>query len=736
MNRATLRLRTKFLLALVFTTAGLSCATLLLVRGASRDHVQEEIATSAQDSLLTFKVLLHEREITLDRKADLLATLAAMNEDDPSSLQDSADDPLENEGNLVVLANGAGKITALHSMNPGLTSAVVAQCLARSLASRKSSDWWYASGTLYQVVLQPVRDVLGSNAKAGTVVVGRPVDYAAVHDFGRISSSEVAFSYDANVVSSTFAPLDEQELSQKMRGLPSPAQLQVGRERYFVKSLDLGDGANAGTRLTVLKSYREATAFLTGLNHLLIGLGLIALLAGTGLAAFISDTFTRPLERLVEGVRALEGGDFKYPLKAQGGDEVAHVTRAFDRMRTTLQKNQAQKEQLEEQLRQAQKMEALGRLAGGVAHDFNNLLTVIKGHSDLMLERMNAADPLAGSGRQIQKAADRAAGLTRQLLAFSRRQPLQPTVLNLNALVADMSKLLRRLIHEDVEFLFRADESLGQIKADASQVEQLLLNLVVNACDAMPQGGKLLVQTRNVTVDVEYARAHPMAEFGAYVLLAVADTGQGMDAETKARMFEPFFTTKAQGKGTGLGLATVYGVVKQSGGFIQVDTEPGKGTTFEIYLPRVREQVQPAAATVSAPRARTGETVLLVEDEGDIRSLACEFLSSVGYRVITAEDGANALDIAERLGEPIHLLITDVVMPKMRGPELVKRLKSLLPDLRVIYISGYLEHSGANGDLLDEGPFLQKPFSREALVLQAGEVLKTARQPAPQTIAI
>jgi nitrogen-specific signal transduction histidine kinase len=393
-------------------------------------------------------------------------------------------------------------------------------------------------------------------------------------------------------------------------------------------------------------------------------------------------------------------------------------------MRDTLQKNEAQKQQLEDQLRQSQKMEALGRLAGGVAHDFNNLLTVIKGHSELITDRMPPADPVLMSGQQIRKAADRAATLTRQMLAFSRKQALQPKVLNVNAVVEDIGKLLKRLIPEDIEVVFRAEESLGRVKADASQLEQVLLNLTINARDAMPQGGKLTIETHNVTVDAELARTRPSVEPGDYVKLAVIDTGTGMDAETKAHIFEPFFTTKEPGKGTGLGLATVYGVVKQTGGFLWVDTETGVGSKFEIYLPRVYEKVDADVVLQSSPVRNVGiQTVLLVEDEAEVRAVAREFLTSAGYCVLTAEDGERALQIAEH-DSTIDILVTDVIMPRMRGPELAKRLMRLRPRLKVVYVSGYLEPHETDGDFLKEAFFLNKPFSREMLVNQIGEALR------------
>jgi signal transduction histidine kinase/CheY-like chemotaxis protein len=433
-------------------------------------------------------------------------------------------------------------------------------------------------------------------------------------------------------------------------------------------------------------------------------------------------------------VQALERGDFRYPLKAEGRDEVSQLTRAFGEMRTTLERNEAQRKQLEEQLRQAQKMEALGRLAGGVAHDFNNLLTVIRGHSELMLDRLQPGQALYSHSQQIQKTADRAASLTRQLLAFSRRQVLQGKVVDINVLIADMGKLLRRLVREDIELSLRLSDLPGLLKADPGQLEQALLNLTVNAGDAMPVGGKLIIETQNIVVDKEQTVTRPSLEPGNYVLVSVTDTGHGMDAATKARIFEPFFTTKEPGKGTGLGLAMVYGVVKQSGGHISVESEPGKGSRFELYLPRTEERTEDEfSETARESRASNGhrKIVLVVEDEKEVRELACEFLTAAGYSVLTAQDGKEALDTVERLGGSIQVLLTDIVMPKMRGSELGMRLKSLLPNLKVIYMTGYLEQNETDDGFLEDALFLQKPFSRETVVRQVGQALRSERAEKP-----
>jgi signal transduction histidine kinase/CheY-like chemotaxis protein len=722
---SSLGLRTKFLLSLVLTTAGLSCATLLVVRHTAQKRLQQEIVSDAQNSGLTLQLLLHQREEILNRKASLLGNLAAVTLDDDPTLQDSADNPLDTEGNdLVILASGDHKITALHTTNPRFQQADAQQLVAHADGERTTADWWYAGGSLYQIVVQHVENRTAETGDTReTVVVGREIGYSAVHDLGRIAAGEVAFSYRGDIAASTLTPLNEDDLGAKLRATPQLGDIWVGGAEFYGVSLPLTKAAFPQAQIVILKPYKAAAEFLSEINRLLLGLGGLALVVAIWLAFFISEAFTRPLANLDKGVQALEKGDFAFPLDAGAEDEVGRVTRAFGRMRGTLQKNELQKRKLEDELRQSQKMDALGRLAGGVAHDFNNLLTVIKGHSDLMIERLQPADPLLGSGQQIRSAADRAASLTRQMLAFSRRQALEPTVFDLNVLVTDMCKLLKRLIHEDVEFSLRAGASLGKVKADTGQIEQVVLNLAVNACDAMPQGGKLTIDTKNVFVDEKYARMRPTVPPGDYVVLSVTDTGHGMDAETQARMFEPFFTTKENGKGTGLGLATVYGVVKQSGGFIWVETAPERGCRFEVYLPQAEAPAQaPRAEKMQATFSHATETVLLAEDEGAVRDLACEFLTAAGYRVFAAENGEKALKIAETLSQPIHLLVTDVVMPRMRGTELAKKLKRLQPNMKVIYMSGYLGEEGSE-EFVADSEYLQKPFSRESLLHRAGVVL-------------
>jgi signal transduction histidine kinase/sensor domain CHASE-containing protein/ActR/RegA family two-component response regulator len=382
------------------------------------------------------------------------------------------------------------------------------------------------------------------------------------------------------------------------------------------------------------------------------------------------------------------------------------------------------RERLVDQLRQSQKMQAVGELAGGVAHDFNNLLMVVKGHAQILYDRLAETPSLRQSVEQVEKAADRAASLTRQLLAFSRKQVLQPRVLDMNEVVAGMIKMFSRVIGENIEMTFVPGSNLGRVKADPGQIEQVLLNLVVNARDAMPNGGRLTIETSNTELDKSYMAKH-VIQPGPYVMLTVTDTGCGMDMETQARIFEPFFTTKGPGKGTGLGLATVYGVVKQSGGYIWVYSEVGHGTTFKIYLPLVTEEVERSSADKDKKVTVAGsETVLLVEDEQNVRELVADYLRGAGYQVIEAEDGDHALKVASAHKGPIHILVTDVVMPHMSGPELAAKLTDARQAMKVLFISGYTDDTVFRHGVLEGGvAYLQKPFNLKAISQKIRDVL-------------
>ncbi len=397
-----------------------------------------------------------------------------------------------------------------------------------------------------------------------------------------------------------------------------------------------------------------------------------------------------------------------------------------------------EKRVLEKQLRMAQKMEAIGRLSGGIAHDFNNLLGVIIGYSRVLKRELGPSNPLSEHALEIEKAGQRAASLTKQLLAFSRQQVLTPAVLNLNSLASDMKKMLPQLLGEDIEVSLVLDPHLGNVKADQSQIEQVIMNLAVNARDAMPMGGKLKIETANVELDDAYTRLHSGSKVGSFVLLSVTDTGMGMDAVTLTHIFEPFFTTKERGKGTGLGLATVYGIVKQSNGYTGVDSSPGKGTSFQIYLPRHAGQPAIDELKLDSPdMIRGSETILLVEDSEPLRKLVKTYLDSAGFRVFSAESGEAALELFTRIGVTIDLLLTDVVMPGMNGRALAEHLLPRQPGMKVVYMSGYTDTFIAGHGVLDPGThLLHKPFTEEVFLRKVREVLDVGKTPVPASDSV
>ena len=407
------------------------------------------------------------------------------------------------------------------------------------------------------------------------------------------------------------------------------------------------------------------------------------------------------------------------PVRNNAG-EITHVV--------AIKQDVTERRQLEQQLRQAQKMEAVGLLSGGIAHDFNNLLGVIIGYSEILEERLEQNSDLHKSVEQIKKAGQRAVSLIRQLLAFSRQQVLAPRVLDLNTVVADTEKMLRRVIGEDVELIAALAPELGHVRADQGQIEQVIMNMAVNARDAMPEGGKLIIETMNADLDEEYALRHPPTVPGKYVMLVMTDTGIGMDEKVRSHIFEPFFTTKELGKGTGLGLSTVYGIVKQSGGYIWVESTLGRGSTFKIYLPQVADAVpQSQPRDVATSPLQGSETILLVEDEEPLRSLTCMTLEQGGYTVLEANGGSQAIEIARQHHGPIHLLLTDMVMPGMNGLAVAQNLMSIRPEMKVIYMSGYTNFT-TRQQLDSEANFLPKPIMRDALLLKLHEVLNLQKE--------
>jgi signal transduction histidine kinase/ActR/RegA family two-component response regulator len=740
-----LSLRTKFLLSLLAITAGLTSAALLIVRHTIQNQMRESILEDLQNSVSTYANFARQREESLTRSATLLANLpnvrALMTTQNVPTIQDGAENFWRLSGSdLLLLADRKANVVAVRGSAENIQAAAMERLLKQSLGEGEQQDWWYADGHLYEMRIRPI--FFGDpseNNTLGFLAVGYEVNQRVAKELSEVASSHVTFWFGNSELVSTLMPGQQIELQRQMpakagNATDVPEEVQLGAERYLITTVKLSTD-DTGVYLSVLKSFDKATRFLSELNGVLLALGLVSVLAGSLLVFLISDTFTKPLANLVAGVRALEHGDFTYPLQNSGGDEVAEVTSAFDRMRLVLQKTQTEHKALEHRLRQAHKMEAVGRLAGGVAHDFNNLLTIIRGHGDLLAEA-GASEAQCHSIEQIQKAANRAVSLTRQLLAFSRMQVLQPRVLDLNAIVAEMGKMLPRLIGEHIEYAFQPAPKLKTIKADPGQIEQVIMNLAVNARDAMPDGGKLTLRTRNVLLGGDGSPQRPMPP-GEYVMLSVTDTGHGMNEETKTHIFEPFFTTKEIGKGTGLGLATVYGVVKQSDGFIWVLSAPGEGSTFEIYLPPcVETRVISDSDSTHRPVAHGSETILVAEDEAGVRELTCRFLRSSGYIVLEAKDGVEALGIATRHSGAIHLVLSDMVMPRMGGAALIERLKTVRPEAKLLLMSGYSEYSSSSTGGADRHrAMLHKPFSHSSLIETVRKVLDTVPDEQPAVVA-
>jgi signal transduction histidine kinase/CheY-like chemotaxis protein len=721
-------LRTKLLVSIVAVVFLLTAAVLTLVQARMRSHVREDLVSTLRAESAVYTQIEAARREQAHQSALLISDQpslkALMSTNDRPTVEDGSESMLGmSHADLLVLENTGGRLLAFHSKSDDVPESRVKQLMQDSAGDE---DWWFAGGHLYHVSFAPiVAGVNPSQLALGRIALGRELSPQLMIDTGAFGKSASIFVRNGAVILSSLpaddrrdfeAAVSKETVSNKSKTADSIQEISIAGERYLASSVELpGDHP---VRLYSLQSFDQATNFLRALNQMLLTLGVLAVLVGALIAFILSRQITRPLESLVVAARQLQAGDFESRIAVVGSDEVAHLTLAFEEMRSSLLQSR-------EGLLRSARLEAVGRLAGGVAHDFNNLVMIIKGYSDLLLD--NATPQAKPYIEEIKNAGERASGLTRQLLAFSRKQMLEPQVLDPNGTVRNMVKMLRVLIGEDIELVTQLAEQIGRVQADPGQLEQVIMNLAVNARDAMPNGGRLIIETQSCHLDEAYASTHSEVSAGPYVLIAVADAGCGMSKDTLEHIFEPFFTTKEPGKGTGLGLATVYGIVKQSHGHIAVSSEPGQGTAFKIYLPSLDKSVAlPITRQISAAPKGDG-IILLVEDEAALRVLASESLKRLGYTVLQAGNGLEGLAVADQHSGKIDVVVTDIVMPRMGGPELVEKLRQKRDGFAVIFMSGYTDAAALENAQIGLGAILlHKPFSTELLAQKISEVQQNA----------
>jgi signal transduction histidine kinase/ActR/RegA family two-component response regulator len=649
--------------------------------------------------LPVFRAHLTDSRLAADR-----ATVEAMAEGYRGSLK----------AHFTVVTDQAGDWIA----RPGWTSgSAVPPELARGItdarAGRSSRAIAVVDDRLYLVVTEPATF---ADEVLATLTAGYQLDDSVARELAMTARCDVNLIVGRRVSGSSLSLPQREALATMLIEAPDA----IGRLRQAAELRSIGEasyvggtyplhpdaaGASAGA-LVLLQDWQPTQRSVDEIRSRVLGLGTVTFIFALASALVVSRRMTQPLREIAAITGEIAAGHWDRSVPVHGNGEAAAMALAFNDMTASLSASYAALRDHELQLRHAQKMEAVGRLAGGVAHDFNNLLTVIRGYGELLNENLEADDTGKADVAEILKAAESASSLTRQLLVFSRKQLLAPKVVKLEEIVRGTEKMLRRLIGEDIELVVRSAPELWSVMADPGQLEQVVMNLALNARDAMPDGGSLIIELVNVD-----------EPHGRYVVLTVTDNGCGMDASTLARIFEPFFTTKGEGRGTGLGLAMVHGIVEQSGGSIAVQSEPGRGTSFRVALPRAKEGVVAPEAPPAAPvTRRRNETVLLVEDEPAVRTLARQVLRKEGYEVLEAARGDEALDIALRHPRTIHLLLTDVVMPGMSGRRLWEQLSTCRPDAKVLFMSGYTDDAVVRHGIRDAGlPFLQKPFSLTAL---------------------
>jgi signal transduction histidine kinase/ActR/RegA family two-component response regulator len=697
-----------------------------------RIHVREDLVSTLRADSALYSQIEEQRRDQAQQSAVLIADQpslkALMSTNDRFTVEDGSESLLQtSHADLLVLENTSGEILAFHSTSDDVPVTGVKHLMQNSTGEQ---DWWFAGGHLYQVSFAPI--VAGANLTQralGKIALGHELSPRSIINTGAFGKSAFIFEGKRSVILSSLPASDWNDFAAAVSQERNPAgviqEISIAGERYLVSSVELA--GDHPVRLYSLQSFDQATIFLSSLNRLLLLLGALAVLVGALIAFLLSRQITRPLERLALGTRRLQKGDFDFQVSAVGSDEVAHLTLAFDEMRKSLRQSR-------EGLLRSARLEAVGRLAGGVAHDFNNLVMIIKGYSELLLD---TATPQAKPYiEEIKNAGERASGLTRQLLAFSRKQVLEPQILDPNQTVRNMVKMLRVLIGEDIELVTNFSDQIGRVQADPGQLEQVIMNLAVNARDAMPSGGKLIIETESRFLDESYASTHSDVSPQSYVMIAVTDTGCGMTKETLEHIFEPFFTTKEPGKGTGLGLATVYGIVKQSRAHIAVYSEPDHGSVFKIYFPSLDKSV-PLPATRQIAAAPKGDAIiLLVEDEAPLRVLAAEFLKRLGYTVLQAGNGLEALAVADQHSSKIDVVVTDIVMPRMGGPELIEKLRLKREGFATIFMSGYTEAAALENAKIGSGAILlNKPFSNELLARKISEVQQNAVNPNGDSLA-
>ena len=695
-----------------------TAADLDAARGAFHRLVEDRAEFASAQSALVTALPVFRAHLTDTRLREDVATLEAMADHYRQQLK----------ATFAIVGDADGSWVARSGWPAHAATSDVARSIADATSGTPARRLIATGDLLFLVVSQPAGF---ADEMLGTLTVGYALDDELAKGLAQVTHREVNLVGDGRVYASSLPASDRSALAAAVTAGADSLRTASGSTRVGDREFAIGafpltlDGGAAPARLILLDDWAPIRAFLSQLRWRLLATGAVIFAVALGMGILFSRRMARPLEDLAAAAQDIAGGNWSRQLPVRGTAEEAVMAQAVNAMTTSLRHWYEEAKERDDQLRQAQKVEALGRLAGGLAHDFNNFLTAIKGYGELLLEDFDAEDKRRSQAEGIIKAADTAAGLTRQLLAFSRKRVAAVEVLALDRLVASTEKMLRRLIGEDIDLTTTIAPDTGCVKADPHQLEQVLLNLVVNARDAMPRGGSIDVELTAVVLSDPQHAGGVNLQPGRYVRLAVRDTGCGMTPEVKARIFEPFFTTKQEGAGTGLGLAVVFGIVEQLGGAIAVDSELNRGTTFHVYLPQSGEvEVAPDAPVAAAAIAPGSGTILLVEDEPQVAEILMGALHGAGYTVLMASRGPEALEIVRASTERIDLLLTDIVMPGMNGRELADRVRQLQPDIPVIYMSGYSDDAilrhGVEAATMH---FLTKPFSIKALSAKVREAL-------------